>query len=205
MKKLKWILIVFLFTISIYSQRFNSLNDNSKFIDSITTIIKTTKNDSIKCVNSFKIADLYRRNKNIKKFNEYLRLGNTISKKYDYLNDLSGYFNALKYVINGDIESFSKEITETLSKLKKYDSSSSYEMQAIIAQNLSIVRRMQDNEKESMRLLVEVAIPAAIKSKNSEILSDQYKLIGIALMNISDRKKAESYIARLQKDRCGKR
>jgi signal transduction histidine kinase len=193
MKKLHWIVLFFLFTKSLHSQRFNSLNDNSKFIDSITTIIKTTKNDSIKCLYSFKIADLYRRNNNINKFNEYLKIGNSISKKYDYLYDLSGYFNALKHVVKGDIESYSKEITVTLNKLKKHKYSSSYEMQAIIAQNLSIIRRMQDNEKESMRLLVEVAIPAAIKSKNSEILSDQYKLVAIALMNISDRKKADFY------------
>lgn len=193
MKKLYWIFLFFLFTKPMHSQRFNSLNDNSKFIDSITTIIKTTKNDSIKCIYSFKIADLYRRNKNIKKFNEYLKLGNSISNKYDYLNDLSGYFNALEHVVKGDIERFSKEITITLSKIKKYKNSSSYEMQAIIAQNLSIIRRMQDNEKESMRLLVEVAIPAAIKSKNSEIISDQFKLVGIALMNILDREKADSY------------
>lgn len=200
MKKAHLILMVFLFTESIYSQRFNSLNDNSKFIDSITTIIKTAKNDSIKCIYSFKIADLYRRNKNINKFNEYLKLGNTISKKYAYLNDLSGYYNALQHVVKGDIESFSKEITVTLGRIKKYKNSSSYEMQAIIAQNLSIVRRIQDNEKESMRLLVEVGIPAAIKSKNSEILADQYKLVGIALMNISDRKKADIYLQKAIKE-----
>lgn len=200
MKKLHWILLFFLFINSIHSQRFNSLNDNRKFIDSITTIIKTTKNDSIKCLYSFKIADLYRRNKNIKKFNEYLKLGNSISNKYDYLNDLSGYFNALEHVVKGDVESFSKEITVTLSKLKKHNNRSSFEMQAIIAQNLSIIRRMQDNEKESMRLLVEVAIPAAMKSRNSEILSDQFKLVGIALMNISDRKKADSYFQKAIKE-----
>lgn len=193
MKKLNWIVLFFLFTNSLHSQRFNSLNDNSKFIDSITTIIKTTKNDSIKCLYSFKIADLYRRNNNINKFNEYLKIGNSISKKYDYLYDLSGYFNALKHVVKGDIESYSKEITVTLNKLKKHKNSSSYEMQAIIAQNLSIIMQLKGNGKESMRLIVDVAIPAAIQSKNSEILSDQYKLVAIALMNISDWKKAHSY------------
>ncbi|MDD5150485.1 MAG: sensor histidine kinase [Flavobacterium sp.] len=193
MKKLHWILILFLLSKSIYSQRFNSLNDKSQFIDSITTIIKTTKNDSLKCIYSYKIGGLYLRNKDTSNFYAYLQLGNSLSNKYPYLKDLSGYFNALDFYIKGDVERYAKEITITLNKIKKYKHISSYEMQAILAQNLSLVRQMQDNEKESMRLIVEVAIPAAIQSKNSEILSDQYKLVAIALMNILDREKANSY------------
>ncbi|MBN8641212.1 MAG: sensor histidine kinase [Flavobacteriales bacterium] len=194
MKKV-YILILFLIVHqNCFAQRFNSLNDDQKFIDSIASIIKTTKDDSIRSLYSFKLSDLYRRNKEMQKFEYYLKIGNANSNKYDYLKDISSYYNALHHIAKGETQIFGDKISKTLNDIKKYKFKASYEMQAQIAQNLSIVKRIQDNEKESMRLLVEVGIPAALKSKNHEIISDLYKLVGIALMNIADRTKANFYL-----------
>ena len=186
--------ILLLFSICSYAQRFNSLNNDQKFIDSISDIIKSTKNDSVKSFYSFKLSDLHRRNNNLKKFEYYLKIGNQYAHKYPFLTDVSGYYNSLHYVVNGQTDLYSEGISKALGKLKKYCFKASYEIQAMILQNLSIVKLLQDDQKESMRLLTEEAIPIALKSKNSEIISDLYKQVGIALMNVSDRLKANEYL-----------
>lgn len=193
MKKISILIVVLLFHQNCFSQRFNSLSNDQKFADSIAAIIRTTKDDSIKSLYSFKLSDLYRINKETQKFEYYLKIGNDNSKKYSYLRDIASYYNALHHIAKGESQKFADKISKTLLDIKKYKFKASYEMQALIAQNLSIVKRMQDDEKESMRLLVEVGIPAALKSKNHQIISDMYKLVGIALMNIEDRTKADIY------------
>jgi two-component system NarL family sensor kinase len=190
----KYFTILLLFSICSYAQRFNSLNNDQKFIDSISNIIKSTKSDSIKSFYSFKISDLHRRNGNLKKFEYYLKIGNQYAHKYPFLTDVSGYYNSLRYVVNGQTDLYSEGISKALGKLKKYRFKASYEIQAMILQNLSIVKLLLDDQKESMRLLTEEAIPNALKSKNSEIISDLYKHVGIALMNVSDRLKANEYL-----------
>lgn len=189
------VLFIFLLAqLNIYGQRFNSLNNDKKFIDSITSIINTTKDDSIRSFLSYKISDLHRRNGDTKKFEYFLKIGNKYSGKYKYLKDVSGYYNSVHHIAKGETDIFGDKIAVTLQKIRKHKFKTSYEMQALILQNLSIIRQMQDNQKESMRLLVEEAIPVAIKSKNAEIISDLYKLVGIALMNVEDREKADFYM-----------
>lgn len=194
MRKIFYLILLLIVQQICFAQRFNSLNNDQKFIDSIATLIKTTKDDSIKSFYSFKLSDLYRRNKETQKFEYYLKIGNVNSKKYNYLKDISSYYNALHHIAKGETQIFGEKISKTLNAIKKYKFKASYEMQAQIAQNLSIIKRIQDDEKESMRLLVEVGIPAALKSKNNEIISDLYKLVAIALMNIDDRVKADAYL-----------
>lgn len=186
--------MLLLFSICTHAQRFNSLNNDQKFIDSISQIIKSTKNDSVKSFYSFKLSDLHRRNNNLKKFEYYLKIGNQYANKNSFLTDLSGYYNSLHYIINGQTDLYSEGISEALNKIKKYHFKASYEIQAMILQNLSIVKLLQDNQKESMRLLTEEAIPIALKSENPEIIADLYKHVGIALMNVSDRLKANEYL-----------
>lgn len=192
----KYFTILLLFSICSYAQRFNSLNNDQKFIDSISNIIKFTKNDSIKSYHSFKLSDLHRRNNNLEKFAYYLQIGNKYADKYPFLSDLSGYYNSLHYAINGQTDMYALGMSKTLAKLKRYRCAESYEMQVVILQNLAIVRSLQDNPRESMRLLTEEAIPIALKSNNSEITADLYKQLGIALMNVSDRVKADEYLQR---------
>lgn len=176
-----------------HAQRFNTLNDDKTFTDSIVNLIKTTKSDSLKCINSFKLSDLFRRNKNYEEFYTYLKIGNQSIGSNTYLKDISGYFNSLPFLVQNNVEGYKKGILKTLSKIKKYQFKENYEFQVTILENLSIIYRIEDNEKESMRLLTEEAMIAAHKSKNIEMLGEVEKHIGIALMNNSEREKASVY------------
>lgn len=175
------------------SQRFNTLNDDKPFIDSIQAIIKTSKTDSVKAINSFKLADLFRRNGNYNKFYEFLRVGKKYSFGNAYLKEASKYYEAQNFLISKDIQSYKKNIEATLQKIKKFNIKESYELQVVILQNLSIISRIQEDEKESLRILLEEATPMAKKSQNRELIGEVKKHIGIALMNNSEREKAYDY------------
>ncbi|NHM07568.1 two-component sensor histidine kinase [Flavobacterium sp. CYK-4] len=192
----KYLAILLLFSVCSYAQRFNSLNNDKTFIDSISGIIKSTKNDSIRAYYSFKIADLHRRNKDHEKFQYYLRLGNRYASGSAFLKDVSIYYNALNYAEKGQTDRFAKALRAALGKIRKYRHLQSYKIQVMILQNLSVAELLLDHQRESMRLLTEEAIPVALKTGNPEMLADLYKLIGIGLMNIGDRSKADYYFLR---------
>ncbi|VXB99766.1 Two-component sensor histidine kinase (fragment) [Flavobacterium sp. 9AF] len=200
MRKIFYFILANAFIISINAQRFNTLNDDKHFIDSLTILIQSSSVDSIKCLNSFKLADLYRRNGDIQHFYEYLKIGKKNISKSQYLKASSQYYFSLKYLVNGDVKSYKNSIISTLQKIKKFKIKESYELQVIILQNLSIINRMEDNEKESLRILVEDAIPIAYKSQNDELIGEVEKHIGIALMNNEERSKADEYFKKANKN-----
>ncbi|MDI9257884.1 tetratricopeptide repeat-containing sensor histidine kinase [Flavobacterium sedimenticola] len=192
MKKILTITIVFFVQFAI-GQRFNTLYDDDKFIDSLLVLIKTAKSDSIKASNSFKLAELYRRNKDIKKFYYFLRIGNQNAKKYPFLKDCSNYHSSFLYLIQRDVDTFLEKITKANEDLVKYDNTESYVLRASIAINLSIINQIRQNDKEAIRILVKEGIPLARKGKDYEQLAVMYENLGIIFMNNSDRERAANY------------
>jgi two-component system, NarL family, sensor kinase len=189
------VIIAFLILISLesFSQQINSLKDDEKLKDSIALLIKTSKNDSLKSYYGFRLASLYKKDNQIEKFEEYLKIGNRFSNKYPYLKDCSGYYNALKNLNQANIDLFFKEIYSTRNKLKKYHFKESYELQAMILQNMAIYYDNNGDSQKAMQLLIEEAIPMAKKSNNSIMLGSLYKTIGIRMMENSERIKADFY------------
>jgi two-component system, NarL family, sensor kinase len=190
-------LIVILFLIvyqALVSQRIYTLNDDQNFIDSLKLIVQTTKSDSLRCITNFKLADLYRRNKNTKLSSEYLNLANTAAPKFSFLNDVALFYNASTYFSKGDFKTCEELLLRANEKLKKYPIDASYSLRALILKNISVLNQIKDNDKEAMRVLLEEAVPVAKKSDDFEVLSGLYKGIAIILMNENDRKKAAHYL-----------
>lgn len=67
-KKLLVIIFFGLLANNIQAQQIDTSNDNKFFTESIKNLLKTPKNDSLKCINSLKHSDLLRRNNDYKKF-----------------------------------------------------------------------------------------------------------------------------------------
>lgn len=176
-----------------HSQRLNTLYDDKPYIDSIRSLIHTTKNDSIRSFNAYKLADIYRKNKDIQAFRKYLTIGNKYSSKYPYLKVCGIYYNGLEYAVNNKTDKYAAAMRSALQKLRKYKFVESYSLQTLILQNLSIYNQTHNNPKEALRILTDEAIPLAKKHKDSEIVGNLYSLIGIAIMNNGDRTKANLY------------
>ncbi|MBA9071912.1 signal transduction histidine kinase [Flavobacterium gossypii] len=192
--KNKLFLLFILFVSQAYPQRVYTLDDDKSYTDSLTQLIKSTRVDSIKCISSFRLADLYRRGKKNELADEYLALANTIAPKYPFLKDVAVYYNSIPYLGKGDIDNFGKQLSLANTKLKKYKTKDSYSLRAYILRNLSIVKQVQNNEKEAMRILIEEAMPLAEKGGNYEVLSGLYKSVAIIFMNNEERTKAETYL-----------
>lgn len=192
MKRTLVFVIVFVTQIAV-AQRFNTLNDDSYFIDSLSVLIKSTKSDSLRAINCFKLAELYQRNKNISKFNHFLKIGKQNTKNYPYLQDCLHYYHSLTYLISGDIDNFSKNMVIASKKLAKYKNQDSYILRAAIARNLSTINQVKQNDNEAIRFLTVEALSFAKKAKDYELIGNIYEHIGIIFMNNSDRKKAQEY------------
>lgn len=186
--------ILFLFLAqNVNSQQLLKINNSQKIIDSLETCTKTIKSDSLKCLNSLKLFKLYYNSQNQKKAVFHLVKANKLAIKYQYLKDITTYFNALKYLQTGEIDLFMSQLVKSNELLKKYDFPDTYKLRSAIYQNYCIMLQRKNNEKEAMRILVNEAIPTAKKSNDDEVLAALYKTVAIICLNSQERKKANEY------------
>jgi two-component system, NarL family, sensor kinase len=181
---------------TIFSQRSFSLGDDIKYTDSIEKIIKETKSDSIKCLYSFRLCKLFRMVGNKEKEKFYLKKGNELSKKIPFLREASTYYNASSLVDKGDIEGYEKSLLKANFDLKKYNNKEAFKTRALILQNYGLVLQIKNNENGAMKMLIDEAIPLAVKSGYNELVCHIYKAIGVILMNAEERKKADYYLSK---------
>lgn len=156
---------IFLISQALYSQRVYMLDDDQSYTDSLVQVIKTTRIDSIKCITSFRLADLYRRSKKNELADEYLAIANKIAPRYPFLKDVGIFYNSTAYLIKGDIENLGKQLNLANTTLKKYQTKEAYALRAYIVRVLSIIQQIKNNEKEAMRMLIEEAMPLAKKAE----------------------------------------
>lgn len=174
-------------------QRFYTLDDDKSYIDSLEKIIVETKSDSVRCLNLFKLSDIFLRNRSVELYKDYLKKANTIAPQNTFLSDLSVYYNASTYLADRDMEGYGKQLTEANEKLKKYSLPVAFSMRAFIFKNLAVLQQMKDNEGEATRILINEAIPLAKKSKDLEVMCTIYTNLGIIFMNNGNREKANDY------------
>jgi two-component system, NarL family, sensor kinase len=198
MRKIYFFLSLFLLASNLYAQRINSLDDDSKYIDSIENIVAQATSDSIKCLYSFRLSKLCLLIQNSEKAKSYLEKANVLAAKFPFLKDLSSYYNATKPLENGDIEGYEKKLIEANNILKKHQDKEAYKLRAVILQNYGILLQRKSDDKSYMELLINEAIPMAEKSEDKEITSGLYRAVGNILMNINDRGKADFYLTKAQ-------
>lgn len=178
----------------VLSQRVYTLDDDKDFTDSLKMLVARTPSDSIRCANSYRLADLLRLSGKTEEAKRYSDKANELSIKFPYLRDAAVFYNATSYIKSGDYNGYEKQLSLANSKLKKYPTKQAYSLRAFILKNISIIKQLNNNEKEAMRILVNEAIPVAKQSENNEILSALYRSLGIIFMNYPDRKKADMYL-----------
>ncbi len=199
MKKIHALLLFLSFSAISYSQVILSLDDDTAYIDSIVNYTKNVKSDSIKSLNSFRLAKLFLMVQDAKNYKEYLELGNKLKAKFPFVKDAALYYNAYSFVEKGDLNGYEKALLEANEKLKKYRYKEAYRLRAIVLQNYGILQQHKNKENAYMRLLVNEAIPIAKKSGDYELISGLSKAVAIIFMNNSEREKASEYLDQAQK------
>jgi signal transduction histidine kinase len=192
----KAFVLLYLLCISVttLSQRVYLLGDDKRFTDSLKILIARTPSDSERCLISYRLAELLKRNGKTQEAKVYFTQANQMALKSPYLRDVSIFFNATSYIKNGDYTEYEKQLYLAQNKLKKYHTKHAYQLQAFVLQNLSILKQVNNNDKEAIRIIVTQAIPIAKKSGNNEVLSSLYRSLGIIFMNYPDRQKADMYL-----------
>ncbi len=179
---------------NVFSQRFYTLGDDKHFVDSVTRLVNEGSPDSIRCLNLFKLSDLFRRNKNSDLYKIYLKRADSLSSKFPFLRDLSVYYNASYCLEKGDLKGYEVQLLKADKKLSKHPNSIAFSLRAFIHKNLAVLQQMKDDEKTATRILIDDAIPLAKKSGDFEVLSNVYVTLGIIFMNNANREKADQYL-----------
>lgn len=188
------LLYIWCVPVMVLSQRVYKLDDDKHFTDSLKLLIARTPSDSIRCANSYRLAELLRISGKTEEAKRYFDRANELAVKFPYLRDASVFYNASSYINSGDYSGYEKQLILANSKLKKYPTKHAYSLRAFIMKNISIIKQINNNEKEAMRIIVNEAIPLAKQSENNEILAGLYRSLGIIFMNYPDRKKADMYL-----------
>ncbi|AWK03222.1 two-component sensor histidine kinase [Flavobacterium crocinum] len=199
MKKIHALLLFLSFSAFSYSQVILSLDDDTAYIDSIVNYTKNVKSDSIKSLNSFRLAKLFLMVQDVKSYKEYLEQANRLKTKFPFIKDAALYYNAYSFAEKGDLEGYEKALLEANEKLKKYRYKEAYRLRAIVLQNYGILQQHKNKENAYMRLLVNEAIPIAKKSGDYELISGLSKAVAIIFMNNNEREKAAEYLDQAQK------
>ncbi|PZO28319.1 MAG: two-component sensor histidine kinase [Flavobacteriaceae bacterium] len=121
----------------------------------------------------------------------HLKKGNELVKNNSYLKDLSCYYNSLFF-------SLTKENLQKFRKadeaLKKYNSREIYILRSKILFNIGLLYQRENEPLQTIEVLVKEAIPVAKKSKDSQELSNLYKLIAVVFYNNEDIAKTKYYL-----------
>lgn len=183
--------ILLLFSLNCFSQEFQSLDNDQKIIDSLNSVLHTTKSDSMKCIINFQLSNIYGKNKNAKLHKKHLSTAIQLIKGSTYLKDISSYYKT----INLDLtETSIKELQIANNNLKKYNSAEVYSLRTKILSNIGLYYQRQNKVVHAIKLLTNEAIPLAKKANNKQELAFIYKLIALIFYNNDDYSQAANYL-----------
>ncbi|WP_308131399.1 ATP-binding protein [uncultured Flavobacterium sp.] len=191
MKRLHLFFLLFASSLA-HAQSSSTLNDYEVTIDSLKNAISTSKSDSLSCIMNYRLAYIYTKNVDKKELGKiHLKKANELVKNNSYLKDLSYYYNSLFF-------SLTKENLQKFRKadeaLKKYNSREIYILRSKILFNIGLLYQRENEPLQTIEVLVKEAIPVAKKSKDSQELSNLYKLIAVIFYNNEDIAKTKYYL-----------
>ncbi|WDO14386.1 sensor histidine kinase [Flavobacterium sp. WW92] len=191
MKRLYLFFLVFAAYLG-HAQKISTLNDYEISIDSLKNAIAASTSDSLRCIMNYRLAYIYTKNVDKKEVGlAYLKKGNELVKNNSYLKDVSYYYNSLFLTLEkGNLAKFEKADEV----LKKYNSKEIYVVRSKILFNIGLLYQRENEPLKTIEVLLKRAIPVAEKSKDSQELSNLYKLIAVVFYNNEDIDKTKYYL-----------
>lgn len=179
---------------------------NNTGFDSLVAATHHEKVDTIKAINSYKIAATYFTRQDMPNYEKYLKQGFESSENPAY-QDIGLYYQALINYTKADaLNILQTEFPKIENRLKKYQSNEAKRIRIIMFQNLAMFKIMENNEVESMNILINKAVPLAKTIGDNELIAGLYKSIGVLFYNSKDFAKtveymnlAELYLNKMQK------
>lgn len=191
--KITTLLFLFFIANELFSQNVSTLGDDNVEISSLKREIETTLNDSIKSINHLRISGLYFKNGKIENYKYHLQKGDFFSHNNSFLKVYVEYNESLDFLIKGEFDLFYEKIRVILKKLRKFNNTTSTDLQLLIIQNISIYHTINLNYDLSIDVLLKEGIPLAQKTNNFTALGANYESIADSFFELNDFLKSSAY------------
>jgi two-component system, NarL family, sensor kinase len=189
-KKINFVLLFYFFHLASFSQEMVSNDSSILVVKTLKNELSLAKSDSLKCILNYKLAGVFFQLNNTNKYQYYYKQGNKYKKKNQFLNSISVFYNSYNYFIKGDINKFKENLEEARIKLKKSNDKASKTYYILTLNNQT---KFLNNE-QSVKLLLNEAIPISKKINDSVLIARSYLSVAISFFDINDFNKAEFYI-----------
>lgn len=183
-------LVAFLIVISLCSKAQMPL-DQKRYYDSLTNILQRTTSDSIKARANYALV-YYWVSRDTAKAKQCLEEARRLSKPHPFLQALSYAHEGYLYY-SSDIDRSDAAFATADSLLKKFTTKEAYLSLANIWINRAAIKQRKDDDRAYIDIVLNKAIPLALKAGDSAIVASQYVGVGVAFMNVEQYDKAEPY------------
>ncbi len=166
--------------------------DQQRYLDSLNNVLKQATSDSVKARTNYFLV-YYWLPRDAEKARQYLEEGRRLSKSYPYLIALSyaheGYFYYTTDIVKSEAAYLK---ADTL--LSKYTLKEAYLARTNIWTNYAALQQKKDDDKAHVAIILNKAIPLALKAEDSVVVGSLYVALGVAFMNMEQYGKAEEYL-----------
>lgn len=122
----------------------------------------------------------------------YLSAGKQFSSTSAYMTALSSYYEGLFYFFT-DLAKSEAAYLKSDQQFSKINTRDAYQMRSKIWRNLGLITQQKDDEKGFVDLILNKAIPMALKANDIRLMADHYLSLGHAFLNIKQYKTAKAY------------
>jgi len=168
--------------------------DQQRYYDSLTTILSQTSSDSVKAKANYGLI-YYWVPRDTAKARQCLDEARRRSKRYPFLHAISYAHEGYLYY-SSDIDRSDAAFATADSLLHSFTSREAYQARANVWINRAAIRQRKDDDRAYIDIILNKAIPYALKAGDSAIVASQYVGIGTAFMNLEQYDKAEPYFDR---------
>lgn len=193
-QKMKLFLLYFFLLLSTLSNAQHI--PNKKQVDSLTTLLKTSKSDSVKTRIAFLLSDHWSYSDSIKS-KQYLLQGDKTVGTNSYLKAVSAFYEA-NYLFDVNPEKASKKFLESEKMFSKFNTTEANKFRARAWRSYGILLQLKNNEKGMMETIQNKAIPLAEKANAHDLVGIYYTDIGMVLMNQLLYKQAEEKLQKAE-------
>ncbi|MDO5614638.1 MAG: ATP-binding protein [Cruoricaptor ignavus] len=182
--------IIFLLAFGIFGLAQDS--GDSKYVDSLETLLKNTKTPSGKVKLLVKIVDYWSYRDTVVAF-EKIKQSEKLAGNNQYLKAISDYSKAAIF-FEAYPEKSQKLYMQAEEIFSKYNTKESYDYRAKLWHNYGALEQRKGDDKSFLDINLTKAIPFAEKSKNIELLASFYTDTGLIFNNYGENDKALVYL-----------
>lgn len=165
--------------------------NSKRYVDSLQGLLHTTSSDTAKANVLFLLSDYWSSQDSAQAI-RYASKALQLNKNNPFYTALAHFYIAGAY-FDYDAEQSQKEYMYAEELLKNYTSPLAFQYRARLWNNYGALEQRKDNDKEFINILLNKAIPFAIKAGDDERVAINYMNVGMIFMNYAEYEKALKY------------